>query len=84
MMNSLDFTPLYRSSVGYDRLASLINSALAAETSTNSYPPYNIEMFEQNRYAITLAVAGFAREDLDIQLENGVLTVRGSKARNRA
>lgn len=79
-MNAIDLTPFYRSSVGFDRLGSLINHALTKESTTSGYPPYNIELLEENRYAITLAVAGFAREELDIQVENGVLTVRGDKS----
>jgi len=78
-MNSIDLAPLYRSSVGFDRLASLIDSALKTDTVTPSYPPYNIELFGEDRYAITLAVAGFERSELDIQVENGVLTVSGKK-----
>lgn len=80
-MNSIDLTPLYRSSIGFDRLATLLNSALTTENNAGSgYPPYNIEMLEENRYAITLAVAGFSLDELDIVVEKGVLTVRGKKA----
>lgn len=79
-MNSIDLSPLYRSSIGFDRMASLLDSALRSEQGSASYPPYNIEAVEDNRYAITLAVAGFDREELDIQVERGVLTVRGKKA----
>lgn len=78
-MNSIDLTPLYRSSVGFDRLASLIDNALTTESTANGYPPYNIEVLDERRYAITLAVAGFSQEQLDIQVEKGVLTVRGNK-----
>jgi molecular chaperone IbpA len=79
-MNAIDLTPLYRSSVGFDRLASLIDNALTTESTTSSgYPPYNIEVLDENRYAITLAVAGFSQEELDIQVEKGVLTLRGNK-----
>ena len=78
-MNAIDLTPLYRSSIGYDRLASLIDSAMAADATTSGYPPYNIEVLDENRYAISVAVAGFAKEELDIHVEKGVLTVRGSK-----
>ncbi|MDN3640508.1 Hsp20 family protein [Simiduia curdlanivorans] len=78
-MKSIDLTPLYRSSVGFDRLASLIDSALTTDTSASGYPPYNIEVCEDNQYAITLAVAGFTQAELDIQVEKGVLTVRGTK-----
>lgn len=80
MMDAIDLTPLYRSSVGYDRLGSWIKHALSAESTSSGYPPYNIEMLEENRYAITVAVAGFSEDELDIQVENGVLTVRGNKS----
>ena len=79
-MNAIDLTPLYRSSVGFDRLGSLINHALTAESTTSGYPPYNIEVLDENRYAITVAVAGFSQEELDIQVEKGVLSVAGNKA----
>ena len=79
-MNSIDLTPLYRSSIGFDRLASLLNTALNTDTVTPGYPPYNIEMIDESRYAITLAVAGFEKSELDINVEKGVLTVRGKKA----
>lgn len=79
-MNTVDLTPLYRSSVGFDRLASLLDSALASETSSGGYPPYNIELLEENHYAITVAVAGFTQDELDINVEKGVLSVRGNKA----
>lgn len=78
-MNAIDLTPLYRSSIGFDRLASLIDNALTTESTTSGYPPYNIEVLDENRYAITVAVAGFSKEELDIQVEKGVLTVRGHK-----
>lgn len=78
-MNSIDLSPLYRSSIGFDRLASLIDHALTSETAVSGYPPYNIEVLSESRYAITLAVAGFIRDELDIQVEKGVLTVRGHK-----
>lgn len=79
-MNSIDFTPLYRNSIGFDHLASLINSAMRSEGALNGYPPYNIEMIEDDRYAITIAVAGFEQGELDIDVEKGILTVRGKKA----
>lgn len=79
-MNSIDLTPLYRNSVGFDRFASLLNNALNTDASSGGYPPYNIEVLEENRYAVTLAVAGFERDELELQVENGVLTVRGEKA----
>ena len=82
MMNSIDFTPLYRNSVGFDRLASLVDNAMRSDSSSAGYPPYNIESLEDNHYAITLAVAGFTREEIDINVEKGVLTVRGKKEKD--
>jgi len=79
-MNTIDLTPLYRSSIGFDRLGSLLDTALRGEQSSAGYPPYDIEVTGENRYGITLAVAGFERDELDIQVEKGVLTVRGKKA----
>ena len=79
-MNRIDLTPLYRSSVGFDRLASLLDSTLRGENNAGTgYPPYDIEMVDDNQYEITLAVAGFEQNELDIQTEKGVLTVRGRK-----
>lgn len=79
-MTTIDLTPLYRSTVGFDRFGSLLNAALGAEKSSSAgYPPYNIEVVGEDRYAITLAVAGFRREDIEIQVENGVLTISGKQ-----
>ncbi|WP_064604361.1 Hsp20 family protein [Photobacterium sp. J15] len=77
-MNSIDLSPLYRNSIGFDRFASLLDSALSSDTSATGYPPYNIEVLDDNRYAITLAVAGFKQNELDIKVEKNLLTVRGS------
>lgn len=79
-MNTIDLTPLYRSSIGFDRLASMVDNALRSDTSSGGYPPYNIEALGENRYGITIAAAGFEQNELDIQVERGVLTVRGRKA----
>ena len=78
-MNRIDLTPLYRSSVGYDRFGSLLDAASQSEKASTGYPPYNIEVVEENSYAITVAVAGFKESELDLQVEKGVLTVRGQK-----
>ncbi|MCK7459881.1 Hsp20 family protein [Idiomarina aminovorans] len=79
-MATIDLSPLYRSSVGFDRMASLLDSALRSDTGATGYPPYNIELVAENQYAITLAVAGFEEDDLEIEVENGVLRVTGNKA----
>ncbi|MFA7555035.1 MAG: Hsp20 family protein [Spongiibacteraceae bacterium] len=80
-MSSIDLTPFYRSSVGYDGLGALIDSALHGADHNISYPPYNIEALDENHYAITLAVAGFNKTELDINVEKCLLTVRGQKAK---
>jgi molecular chaperone IbpA len=79
-MKTIDLTPLYRSTIGFDRLGALLDSALRTEQSSAGYPPYNIEVTGENRYGISLAVAGFDKSELDIQVEQGVLRVRGHKA----
>ena len=79
-MNSLDFAPLYRSAIGFDRLAHLMDSALRAD-SQPSYPPYNIELTEEDKYRITMAVAGFQSAELDIEIEQDALKITGRKQR---
>ncbi len=78
-MNSIDLSPFYRNSIGYDRVGALINNALRAADSAAGYPPYNIEMVDPDHYTITVAVAGFNRGNLDIAVENGVLTIVGNR-----
>lgn len=77
-MRHADYSPLYRNSVGFDRLFSLLDS-VTSDAPTNSYPPYNIERTSDDAYRITMAVAGFAEGDLDIELKETVLTVTGGK-----
>jgi molecular chaperone IbpA len=77
-----DFTPLYRSSVGFDRLFQLLDEAAASET--NSYPPYNIERTADNEYRITMAIAGFGPNDVAIEAKGNTLTVTGKKAEKPA
>ena len=79
-MTTIDFTPIYRSSIGFDRLASMLEGALHADKATNGYPPYDIEAIGDDCYTISLAVAGFTEDELDIQVERGVLTVKGKKS----
>ncbi|HEX4198252.1 MAG TPA: Hsp20 family protein [Caulobacteraceae bacterium] len=80
-MRTIDFTPLYRSAVGFDRLAALLDAA-AASDSASGYPPYNIETTGENTYRIEIAVAGFKPQDLTIEAKENVLTVQGQKAAN--
>ncbi len=76
-MRSFDLSPLYRSTVGFDRLFGLLDSATSGEA--QPYPPYNIERTGEHSYRVTLAVAGFGERDLDIQAKENVLTVKGEK-----
>ncbi len=75
----IDLTPLYANTVGFDRFGSLLDSAFNAEQRGAGYPPYDIELVDENQYAITLAVAGFSESEVDVQVEKGVLTIRGKK-----
>jgi molecular chaperone IbpA len=79
-MRTIDFSPLYRSVVGFDRLADLLDSA--AVDSAAGYPPYNIERTDENAYRVEIAVAGFRPEELNIEVKENLLTVTGRKAAN--
>ena len=80
-MRTVDFTPLYRSVVGFDRLASLLEAAAKSEGPTG-YPPYNIETVGENAYRVEIAVAGFKTEELFIEVKENLLTVQGRKTAN--
>src|SRR6201999_1109920 len=69
----LDYSPFFRSTVGFDRLLDLLETADTRE----GYPPYNIERSDENNYRVTVAVAGFGEKDLSVDVANGVLTVTG-------
>ena len=79
-MDGFDFAPLFRSTIGFDRLTQLLDAATHVDSGALSYPPYNIEATGENAYRLTMAVAGFAAEDLDITAKEGALIVTG-KAR---
>ena len=80
-MRTIDFSPLYRSAVGFDRLAALLDAA-AATDSASGYPPYNSERTDENSYRIEIAVAGFKPEELNVEIKENLLTVQGRKAAN--
>ena len=80
-MRNYDFSPLYRSLVGFDRMAQLIDRATQVDSS-KTYPPYNIEHVGEDAFAIELAVAGFSESDLDIQTKDRALIITGTKAAN--
>ncbi len=77
-MRRFDLTPLYKTSVGFDHLASILEQ-LASMDGDNGFPPYNIERLGENEYRITMAVAGFSESDLSVEMKEGTLTVRGEK-----
>ena len=81
-MRTLDFSPLYRSVVGFDRLADLLDAA--SHEAATGYPPYNIERTGDNAYRIEIAVAGFKPDELTIDVKEAVVTVTGRKAANDA
>lgn len=78
-MRTFDLSPLYRSTVGFDKLFSLLDQAGGYENSAPGYPPYNIERTDENAYRISVAVAGFTEDELDIEARENMLTVRGEK-----
>ena len=79
-MRSYDLTPFYRSTVGFDRLFSLLDQANS--DGGNGYPPYNIERTGENAYRISVAVSGFAKEELSIVAKENTLTIKGEKVAN--
>ncbi|SPH24154.1 Small heat shock protein IbpA [Defluviimonas aquaemixtae] len=79
-MRGLDFTPLYRATVGFDRIADLMDRALSADPAQTTYPPYNIEKTDENAYRISIAVAGFTGDELDVEVKEGSLLVSARKA----
>jgi len=79
----IDLTPLYANTVGFDRFGSLLDAALSSDRQTAGYPPYDIELVGENKYSITLAVAGFMDGEVDVQVEKGVLTISGKKEDTR-
>ena len=78
MSNAFSMAPLFRNSVGFDRFSDLFETALRNDSS-GGYPPYNVEKRGEDSYRIVVAVAGFQQDDLDLQVEKGVLSVSGSK-----
>lgn len=78
-MRNFDFTPLYKTTVGFDRLASLFDELSVGENSNPSYPPYNIERINDDEYRISMAVAGFTDEELNVEIEGNALSISGQK-----
>ena len=78
-MRTFDFSPLYRSAVGFDRMMSMLDAA-QKNAASDGYPPYNIEKTGEDAYQITVAVAGFGRDDLDVEVRDGQLIITGRGA----
>lgn len=79
-MRTLDFAPLYRATVGFDRIADLMDRVLASDVAQPTYPPYNIEKTAEDAYRISIAVAGFAPDELTVEVRDGSLFVSARKA----
>jgi molecular chaperone IbpA len=78
-MRQIDFSPLYRSTIGFDRLAQLLDTVAGLDNEVAGYPPYNIERLADNEYRITMAVAGFGEDEIKIEVKESTLSVRGEK-----
>ena len=74
-----DLSPLYRSTVGFDSLASMLDQVAGFNNEADTYPPYNIERLTENEYRITMAVAGFGKQDVKIEVKENTLSIRGEK-----
>ena len=79
-MRSYDFAPLYRATVGFDRIADLMDRALTADVAQPTYPPYNIEKTDENAYRISIAVAGFSADELTVEVRDAAVIVTARKA----
>ena len=81
-MDRFDFSPLFRSTIGFDRLARLVDSATRVDSTALSYPPYNIEKTGEDSYRLTMAVAGFAQDELDVTVHENTLVVTGKSQKD--
>ena len=80
-MDRLDFSPLFRSTIGFDRLTRLVDAATRVDSAALAYPPYNIEKTGEDAYRLTMAVAGFSPAELDITVQENTLLVTGKRRR---
>lgn len=81
-MRTTDFSPLYRTAIGFDRMANMLDQLTRVEQVQGGYPPYNIELLDENEYRITMAIAGFTPEELNIETEQNTLKITGKKTRD--
>jgi Molecular chaperone (small heat shock protein) len=83
-MRTFDLSPLFRSTVGFDHLSRMLDAAQRVDDAAFSYPPYNIEKLSDDDYRVTMAVAGFAEEDLDITVHDHTLVITGKSSRDES
>ncbi|OYX44131.1 MAG: heat-shock protein [Rhodobacterales bacterium 32-67-9] len=83
-MRTYDFSPLYRATVGFDRIADMMDRVLSADVAQPTYPPYNIEKTDENAYRISIAVAGFSGDELSVDVKDGALIVSARKNADEA
>lgn len=83
-MRTLDMSPLYRATVGFDQIADLMDRVMTNDTGTQSYPPYNIEKTDEDGYRISIAVAGFSEDDLEVEVKENALHITASKPQETA
>ena len=79
-MRHFDFTPLYRATVGFDQIAEMFDRVLTSDNQTSSYPPYNIELIDEDAYRISVAVAGFSEADLNVEVRENSLIISARKS----
>jgi molecular chaperone IbpA len=82
MRTTFDLSPLFRSTIGFDRMSRLLDAAMRADDNSVSYPPYNIEVLGENAYRLTMAVAGFGENDINITVQDNSLLVSGKTAKS--
>jgi len=78
-MKTYDFSPLFRSTIGFDRLFDLADSIARMDQAQPAYPPYDIQVADENKYRITMAVAGFSEDEMDIEVRENTLTIAGKR-----
>ncbi len=78
-MTTFDFSPLYRSTIGFDHLANLLDKVNTTDRSQSAYPPYNIELLETDNYRISMAIAGFEESEISIEIEDNILSISANK-----
>ena len=78
-MRTFDLSPLYRTSIGFDHLANMLDNMSGVEGDSGNYPPFNIELLDDNKYRLSMAVAGFAKDEINIEVKENVLSVKGQK-----